>query len=262
MYHLIVFHVHLLEKSYGFHNHAVCQTPLLWIISQKIQRNIGNSAAMEGKDENFEEERRGEVEEKEVIQDDCVDDGFEEEDSDEDCGSHRFIPSPLVPLRDHLVKDKEDDSLRRWKEKLLGDGYEEMMGQTEPEVTFYSIGIVSNDYEETVLPLPIESESPLLFTLNEGAKYRLKLKFRVQHNIVSGLTYMNTVWKGSRKINQAKGMLGTFAPSRNPYEELLEAESTPSGLFARGIYSAKLQFKDDDNHSYLDLNYSFEIKKH
>lgn len=42
-------------------------------------------------------------------------------------------------------------------------------------------------------------------------------------------------------MDQSKGMLGTFAPQRDPYEHLLEEETTPSGVLARGIYSAKLK---------------------
>lgn len=36
-------------------------------------------------------------------------------------------------------------------------------------------------------------------------------------------------------------MLGTFAPQRDAYTHTLEEETTPSGLLARGIYSAKLK---------------------
>ena len=68
----------------------------------------------------------------------------------------------------------------------------------EPEVIFRSIGIISDDFGEISTPIPVdESKSgQVLFTLKEGSEYRLKLSFTVLHNIVSGLTYMNTVWKG------------------------------------------------------------------
>lgn len=42
-------------------------------------------------------------------------------------------------------------------------------------------------------------------------------------------------------VDQIEGMLGTFAPQRDPYEHSLEEETTPSGSLARGIYSAKLK---------------------
>lgn len=73
-----------------------------------------------------------------------------------------------------------------------------LLGQMDPEVTFHSIGILSNDFGEINTPLPVDKlqNGHPLFTLKEGSEYRLKLKFTVLHNIVSGLTYTNAVWKG------------------------------------------------------------------
>lgn len=73
-----------------------------------------------------------------------------------------------------------------------------LLDHVEPEVNFQSIGIISDEFREVKTRLPIdESERDhVLFTLKEGSRYRLKLTFCVLHNIVSGLTYSNTVWKG------------------------------------------------------------------
>ncbi|PNX98120.1 rho GDP-dissociation inhibitor 1-like protein, partial [Trifolium pratense] len=92
----------------------------------------------------------------------------------------------------------EDESLRRWKEKLLGCLESDLDGQLDPEVKFHSIGILSEDFGEIVTPLPVEENQNgrTLFTLREGSRYQLKLQFSVMHNLVSGLTYSNTVWKG------------------------------------------------------------------
>ncbi|XP_077249494.1 rho GDP-dissociation inhibitor 1-like [Tasmannia lanceolata] len=186
--------------------------------------------------------------------------GKDDDVEDDDVG---FVPGPLVPLKEQLEKDKEDESLRRWKEKLLGCIDDDLNGQMEPEVSFHSIGIITEDRAEIATPLPInENQSHVLFTLKEGSQYRLKLTFSVQHNIVSGLSYSNTVWKGGLQVDQSKGMLGTFAPQRDSYVHTLEEETTPSGVLARGIYSAKLKFVDDDRRCHLELDYSFEIKKH
>nr|XP_009407170.1 PREDICTED: rho GDP-dissociation inhibitor 1 isoform X2 [Musa acuminata subsp. malaccensis] len=179
-----------------------------------------------------------------------VEDEEVDADEDEEAGADGFVPSPLIPLKDQLEKDKEDESLRRWKEKLLGC--------VEGELD----GVVSEGHVDSVTSLPVaEMQNRVLFTLKEGSKYRLKLTFSVRHNIVSGLTYSNTVWKRGLKVDQNKGMLGAFAPQRDPHELLLEEETTPFGVLARGIYSAKLKFEDDDKRCYLELDYSFEIKK-
>ncbi|XP_064963548.1 rho GDP-dissociation inhibitor 1-like isoform X2 [Musa acuminata AAA Group] len=191
---------------------------------------------------------------------DDEDDGDNEvgRDEGEEPGADGFVPSPLIPL-----SDQEDESLRRWKEKLLGGVDGELNSKVEPEVTFHSIGVVSEGFANLITSLPVaKNQSQILFTLKEGSKYRLRLTFTVRHNIVSGLTYSNVVWKRGIKVDQIKGMLGTFAPRRDPYEHLLEEETTPSGVLARGIYSAKLKFEDDDKRCHLELSYSFEIKKH
>lgn len=158
---------------------------------------------------------------------------------------------------------QDDDSLRRWKEKLLGCLESDLNGQMEPEVKFHSVGIISDEFGEITTPLPVDENQRghALFTLREGSHYRLKLTFSVQHNIVSGLRYSNTVWKGGLQVDQSKGMLGTFAPQRESYVYTLDEETTPSGALARGTYMARLKFEDDDNRCYLELKYSFEIKK-
>ncbi|CAI9770567.1 unnamed protein product [Fraxinus pennsylvanica] len=160
---------------------------------------------------------------------DYEEEGFDEMDQENRKVFENFNPGPLLPLKDQIEKDKEDESLRRWKEKLLGCLESDLNGQMEPEVQFQSIGIISSDF--------------------------------VLHNIVSGLAYTNTVWKSGLQVDQSKGMLGTFAPQREPYVHTLEEKTTPSGMLARGIYTAKLQFQDDDNRCHLELDYSFEIQK-
>lgn len=82
-----------------------------------------------------------------------------------------------------------------------------LLGQMDPEVTFHSIGILSNDFGEIITSLPVDKLQigKPLFTLKEGSEYRLKLTFTVLHNIVSGLTYTNAVWKGG-----VQGLLSDF----------------------------------------------------
>ncbi|CAI8614363.1 unnamed protein product [Vicia faba] len=191
----------------------------------------------------------------------------EDEEDEEELTDHikngSFVPGPLLSLKEQIEKDKEDESLRRWKEKLLGCLESDLDGQLDPEVKFHSIGILSEDFGEIVTPLPVEENQTglTLFTLREGSRYQLKLQFSVMHNLVSGLTYSNTVWKGGFQVDQSKGMLGTFAPQKEPYVYALKEDTTPSGALARGVYSAKLKFEDDDKRCHMELKYLFEIKK-
>lgn len=59
-----------------------------------------------------------------------------------------------------------------------------------------SLAIKSPGRPDIFLPVP-ESGNPkgLWFTLKEGSRYSLNFTFQVNNNIVSGLKYINTVWK-------------------------------------------------------------------
>jgi len=174
-----------------------------------------------------------------------------------------YVPGPLMPLKEQLELDKEDESLRRWKEQLLGCiDYNFIEEKMEPEVTFLYLGIVPYGHEEISLSLPLQkSASDIAFTLKEGCKYSLKFTFMVRHNIVSGLVYESRVWKSGLPVDQTHCMLGTFSPQREPYVHVLEEETAPSGALARGSYTAKAKFVDDDRRCHLEVSYSFEIKK-
>jgi len=171
---------------------------------------------------------------------------------------------PLVSLKEQIEKDKEDESLRRWKAQLLGcdASLDAVNDYIEPEVKVVSLGVVSKGRPDSILPLPLATNSRgYTFSLKEGSTVNLKYVFTVRNNIVSGLTIINTVWKAGLKVDQTRDMMGTFAPQQEPYVHMSEEEVTPSGPLARGAYTARKRFIDDDGKVYLDLDYSFEIRK-
>ncbi|KAK9072252.1 hypothetical protein SSX86_008685 [Deinandra increscens subsp. villosa] len=182
--------------------------------------------------------------------------------TDEDEEAHIEL-GPKISIREQLEKDKDDESLRRWKEQLLGGvDVNEVAEIEEPDVKIMSLTIVVADRADIVLEIP-ESGHPkgLWFTLKEGSKYNLRFSFKISNNIVCGLKYTNTVWKKGIKVDSSKQMLGTFSPQAEPYIHVMTEETTPSGMFAKGSYSAKTKFLDDDNKCYLELTYTFDIQK-
>ncbi|KAG8647372.1 rho GDP-dissociation inhibitor 1 [Manihot esculenta] len=184
----------------------------------------------------------------------------EEEEEDEE---RKIELGPQYTLKEQLEKDKDDESLRRWKEQLLGSVDFNSVGETlDPEVKILSLAIKSPGRSDIVLSIP-EDGNPkgIWFTLKEGSRYSLQFTFQVGNNIVSGLKYTNTVWKTGVKVDSAKEMLGTFSPQAEPYTHEMPEETTPSGMFARGNYTAKSKFVDDDNKCYLEINYTFDIRK-
>ncbi|GJR96601.1 Rho GDP-dissociation inhibitor 1-like protein [Tanacetum coccineum] len=170
---------------------------------------------------------------------------------------------PQCTLKDQLEKDKDDESLRKWKEQLLGNVDINDVGESlEPEVKILSLSILSPGRSDIVLAIPTDGKPKgSWFTLKEGSRYSLRFSFQVKHNIVSGLKYTNNVWKTGVKVDNTKQMLGTFSPQQEAYTYDMPEETTPSGYFARGSYSAKTKFVDDDNKCYLEISYTFDIRK-
>ncbi|KAJ4955732.1 hypothetical protein NE237_012515 [Protea cynaroides] len=191
------------------------------------------------------------------------DDDDLEDDDESHVGKEGPDPGPQFSLKEQLEKDKDDESLRKWKEQLLGSVDLEAVGEhAEPEVRVLSLTILSPDRPDVVLPIPfIPNSRGFSFSLKDGSRYRLRFSFVVSNNIVSGLKYTNIVWKTGMRVDKRRVMLGTFSPQQEPYTYELEEDTTPSGLFARGSYSARTKLVDDDNKCYLDINYSFEIRR-
>ncbi|KDP32560.1 hypothetical protein JCGZ_13110 [Jatropha curcas] len=191
----------------------------------------------------------------------------DKEDDEEEVSKDELDLGPQLSLKEQLEKDKDDESLMRWKERLLGSVDISAVGESkEPQVKILNLSLSSPGREDVILPIPFSTDSidnakKSIFTLKEGSKYHLKLSFIVSNNIVSGLNYSNTVWKTGIKVDHTKVMLGTFSPKQEPYTYEFEEETTPSGIFARGSYSARTKIVDDDGKCYLDVSYYFQIQK-
>merc|ERR1712137_149589 len=129
----------------------------------------------------------------------------------DDENSNKLQLGPQYTLKEQLEKDKDDESLRRWKEQLLGSVDFDNAGESlEPDVKIRELSIISPGRDDIVLSIP-EDGNPkgLWFTLKEGSRYNLKFTFSVNNNIVSGLKYTNTVWKTGIKVDSSKEMIGT-----------------------------------------------------
>ncbi|CAM6032729.1 unnamed protein product [Sphagnum compactum] len=109
-------------------------------------------------------------------------------------GFAHLEPGPQVPLKEQLEKDKEDESLRRWKEQLLGYGASldtngDRFHSDHPEVKVSRLGISAKGREELELPLPLTTTTNTPqghpFSLKEASHYQLKFIFTVRNNIVS-----------------------------------------------------------------------------
>lgn len=105
----------------------------------------------------------------------------------------------------------------------------------------------------------------------------MKVKFRVQNEVVVGLKYLHAVKLKGIRVDRAEEMVGSYAPQAEAYEKkflpdqgnpcnflysyLIKCFIAPSGLLARGTYHVRSKFIDDDGVCHLEWDWSFKIKK-
>jgi Rho GDP-dissociation inhibitor len=94
--------------------------------------------------------------------------------------------------------DQNDESLRKWKESLgLGTG-NDLSDPTDPrKCIILSLGLEVEGRDDIIIdvsqPGQLEKLKEKPFTIKEGATFRMKVKFRVQHQILSGMKYLQVV---------------------------------------------------------------------
>lgn len=88
--------------------------------------------------------------------------------------------------------------------------------------------------------------------LKEGTSYTLRLKFRIQHEIVTGLKYLHVVKRVGVNVDKSEEMVGSFGPQQAPHERRFPPDEAPSGMLARGTYDIRSAFIDDDNVKHLE----------
>ncbi|KAG6597806.1 rho GDP-dissociation inhibitor [Phytophthora cinnamomi] len=183
---------------------------------------------------------------------------------------YRMSSQAIKSVDELLAKDAEDESLRRYKEQLLGAAAHGDRGDTTDtrRVVVEEFKVEFEDgREDIVYNLDtlggVEHMRTTPFIIEEGSRYRFVISFRVNQAIVSGLRFRNKV-KKTVLATRDEIVLGSYAPrSENyvfvfPRHDWMEA---PSGLFYRGKYMGRFIFDDDDHVEHLKLFYTFEIKR-
>lgn len=171
-------------------------------------------------------------------------------------------------VAEYTTLDADDEALNKWKESLgLSNG---------------SLGDPNDKRKVVILEMAIhiDGQDPVVYNLEtpgvldklrkepimikEKSKYRLVVKFRVQHEIVTGLKYLQSVKRHGIRLDKSQEVCGSYSPNtaEKPfYEKEFATEEAPSGMLARGRYEATSKFVDDDNVTHLVFGWFIEIKK-
>lgn len=176
-----------------------------------------------------------------------------------------FRAPEKVSVSDILNKDSEDESLRRYKEQLLKDAAAAPFPGDSRQVIFDTFQVLIEGRTPLIFSLRTEEDikklGQTLIVLKEGCTYQFLVTFYVQREIVSGLVYVSSVKRKGIRVNKDTVMIGSYPPSMTAHQYKFPPEECPSGMLARGEYSATTTFTDDDKVCHLKYSYTFKISK-
>lgn len=176
-------------------------------------------------------------------------------------------------IAEYTKLDAEDESLAKWKASLglsEGEPYPVKAGDKRTVVIVEMSLTFPEDKSLQPITIPLEDASgntidkDIKFAVKEKAVYELHIKFRVQHEIITGLKYLHSVKKAGIRVEKIEEPLGSYAPNTQEkpfYEKSLGATEAPSGMLARGGYLAVTKFVDDDKTVHLSFPWLFQITK-
>ncbi|XP_003964507.1 rho GDP-dissociation inhibitor 1 [Takifugu rubripes] len=184
--------------------------------------------------------------------------------NEESEGSVNYKAPAQKSLQEIQELDKDDDSLRRYKEALLGKA-SVVTDPKLPNVHVTRMTLMCDTAPGAlVLDLTgnLENIKKSTFVLKEGVDYKIKITFKVNKEIVSGLRYTQTSTRKGVKVDKTDYMVGSYGPRpEEEYEYVTPVEEAPKGMLARGTYTIKSKFTDDDKHDHLSWEWNLTIKK-
>jgi len=167
-------------------------------------------------------------------------------------------------VREILDADADDESLRRYKETLLGgaQGMVLIEAENEKNVLVRSLSLLVAGRPDVTIDLAQLSDlQGQSISIKEGSEYRMRVNFQVQREIVSGLKYVQKVYRAGIQMDKDEFMVGSFPPRLEMYSFTTPFDEAPHGMMHRGKYKVKSIFTDDDRHEWLSWEWTLDIKK-
>ncbi|TVY34340.1 Rho GDP-dissociation inhibitor [Lachnellula subtilissima] len=166
--------------------------------------------------------------------------------------------------------DADDEAMQRYKQSLgLGGGGKDLSDPDDPRhCIILSLSMDSEGRPPVTIDLSTKGSEATLkekpFKIKEGVKFSMTAKFKVQHEILSGLHYVQVIKRKGIRVSKDQEMIGSYAPNTDKtpvYSKRFSEEDAPTGMLARGHYTAISTFIDDDKKRHLEFEWAFDISK-
>lgn len=175
--------------------------------------------------------------------------------------------APAIKSVEEILKaDAEDESLRKYKEALLGTADPtllEVFPKDPRRVIVQKLAVLVDGRADVEIDLTgdLDELKKKNLILQEGCQYRVKIYFYVQREIVQGLKYVQQSYRAGIKVDKNTFMVGSYGPKKELQSYTTPVEEAPTGMIARGTYNIKSLFTDDDKNEHLKWEWKLEIKK-
>ncbi|THV08703.1 E set domain-containing protein [Dendrothele bispora CBS 962.96] len=182
-----------------------------------------------------------------------------------------YKPTAAKTAEEYANLDANDESLARWKASLGITAGAPSGDTTGPKLSILNLELTSPTLPAgKTISLDVNNKEQLAdtkknpVTIKEGVEYSVRIVFKVNHSIISGVRYIQVVKRAGVKVDKLEQMLGSYGPSPDgkPYTKDFDPEESPSGMLARsGSYAVKSRVVDDDGNIYADFEWHFKLAK-
>lgn len=186
---------------------------------------------------------------------------IDSEDPDETPGYKAPAQKSLKEIQD---QDQDDESLVKYKQTLLAGADEAASPKDDPrKVVVQKMVFVTEGRDDIALDLTgdVSQLKKTPITIKEGVEYRLRIIFKIQHEIVPGLRYHHVIKRGGINADKQTYMVGSYGPKGESQSYITPADEAPKGMMYRGNYEVKSKFLDDDHKVHLEWKWTLAIKK-
>jgi hypothetical protein len=172
-------------------------------------------------------------------------------------------------VQDFLERPDEDESVRKWKESLLGDaaGADPALSAPPDDPR----RVIPKEFKVIVADGPtytynLEDKAQLAdlkkkgYALKEGQSFHYQVTLLVHHEIVLGLRLKTTSKKMLSK-QEAVFDIGSYPPTIAPIVKDLEDCDVPVGTITRGDYKCTNILEDDMGRTHIKFDSKFTIGK-
>jgi Rho GDP-dissociation inhibitor len=196
--------------------------------------------------------------------------GAEEEASKESDG-YQVSNKASNNVADILAADAEDESLAKYKASLLGAAATGDLGDANDKrklvVTEFRVIFEEENVPDAVFDLSSDAGQARLqsegLKMKEGCKFKFQLSFRVNHELLEGLKFVN---KTKRAVigTSDELMIGSYAPASAAHVFTFPRygwNDCPKGMMYRGKYVSTDTFIDAADVQHAEYSYNLTIGK-